>query len=207
MVPFSKLVISRYVGVASVPVFEIAFNGSMQIRGLIEAGLRATMPEISRASVDITKKGLDRIKSINRKSIKLIVFFGLPVYTFIMFCSPWLLQLWLRDKYSISVCTSFRIMLVGTYFSLLGVPAFYALMGFGKGREILFFHMIQSGLNVVIVLSIITIGLPIGTNTICVAVMLAMGVSMLYLVTKQKIVFREENLALAMHVKLERDKI
>ncbi len=190
LVPFNKLIISRYIGVASVPIFEIAFNGSMQIRGLIEAGLRATMPEISRASAGMTKNGLDRIKSISRKSIKLILVFGLPAYALIMFASPWLLQLWLGDKYNISVGISFRIMLIGTYLSLIGVPAFYTLMGLGKGRDILFCNIIQSSVNVVIILSFIATGLSVGTNTVCVAVMAGMGGATLYLMTKQKMLFR-----------------
>lgn len=43
--PFNKLMLSRYTGVSAIPIYEIAFTGSMQIRALFEAGLRALMPE------------------------------------------------------------------------------------------------------------------------------------------------------------------
>ncbi len=46
--PFNKVMLSRYAGVASIPIYEIAYTGSMQIRGLAEAGIRALMPEVSR---------------------------------------------------------------------------------------------------------------------------------------------------------------
>ncbi len=46
--PFNKLMLSRYAGVDSIPVYEIAYTGSMRVRGLAEVGIRALMPEVSR---------------------------------------------------------------------------------------------------------------------------------------------------------------
>ena len=186
LVPFNKLIISRYIGVASVPVFEIAFNGSMQIRGLIEAGLRATMPEISRLSTDITINGLNRIKTISRKSIKVILVFGLPIYALIIFTSPWLLELWLGGKNSEAVGVAFRIMLGGTYLSLIGVPAFYALMGTGRAKHILRGNITQSLSNATLLIMIIPFVQKISVPIVSFACVIGMLTSSIYLLIQQK---------------------
>jgi O-antigen/teichoic acid export membrane protein len=46
--PFNRIVLSKYAGVATLPVYEIAFGSAMRVRSLLESGLRAMMPEISR---------------------------------------------------------------------------------------------------------------------------------------------------------------
>jgi O-antigen/teichoic acid export membrane protein len=51
--PFNKLMLSRYAGVASLPVYEIAFTGSMYVRSFVEAALRALVPKISYLSVSL----------------------------------------------------------------------------------------------------------------------------------------------------------
>jgi len=52
--PLNKLILSRYAGVASVPVYEIALMGTMQIKGLVSAGHGALVPEISKVSAEMT---------------------------------------------------------------------------------------------------------------------------------------------------------
>ena len=201
LVPFNKLIISQYIGVSSVPVFEIAFNGSMQIRGLIEAGLRATMPEISRASADTTKNGVERIKSISRKGIKLILVLGLPAYTLIMFVSPWLLQLWLGEKYTASVSIAFRIMLAGTFLSLIGVPAYYMLMGVGRAKYILGGNIIQSLSNVALITLSILFFLKITVPIVSLGCVLGMFSSTVYLILQQKKVLIELSMPKTMYEK------
>ena len=68
--PFNKLMLARYAGISSIPIYEIAFNGSMQVRALIEAGLRALMPEISRIGANMTSRARDRIsQKVYEKSV------------------------------------------------------------------------------------------------------------------------------------------
>lgn len=186
LVPFNKVIISRYIGVSSVPVFEIAFNGTMQLRGIIEAGLRTTMPEISRISADMTKKGRDKIKEIQRKGLKLILTFGLAFYGIIMLTSPWLLHLWLGEKYNPYISIAFRIMLLGTYFSLIGVPAFYILMGMGRVKYILWANIFQSLSNTIIVIFFVLTFTKITLTTVCLSCLIGMLLSSIYLILKQR---------------------
>lgn len=48
--PFNRLVIARYAGVGSVPLYDIAFGSSMRLRNIFESGQRALIPEIGRVA-------------------------------------------------------------------------------------------------------------------------------------------------------------
>jgi O-antigen/teichoic acid export membrane protein len=163
--PFNKLMLSRYAGVATIPIYEIAFTGSMQIRGLIEAAFRALVPEISRISADMNAHARDRISQIYRRSMKLIFLFGTPIYTTLAILAPVLLKLWLGERFVETLPGVFRIMLIGSFLSLLGVPAYYALMGTGYVRYSMGGHIAQAIFNLFMVLSIL-VTLTVSANAI-----------------------------------------
>jgi len=182
--PFNKLMLSRYAGVSSVPVYEIAFRGSMQVRGLVEAGLRALMPEISRISANMTRNAKDRISQIYRRAMKLIFLFGIPMYGALIIFAPLLLRIWLGDRFVETIPAAFRIMLIGTFLSLLGVPAYYTLMGTGRVRYTLGAHVVQAIMNFFIVLGILAT-YTVTTHSVVWSSCIAMGGATLYL-TLQK---------------------
>ena len=150
--PFNKLIISRYIGVSSVPIFEIAFSGCMQIRAVFDSALRPTMPEISRISAERTQNGYEKIKSLNQKNIKLILKIGLPFYVLIFTFLPSLLELWLSSNYNASLCSSFRILLIGTFISVISVPSYYIIIGLGKVNYLLISALIQAITNVALII-------------------------------------------------------
>jgi O-antigen/teichoic acid export membrane protein len=149
--PFNKLMLSRYTGVSSIPVYEIAFTGSMQVRSLIEVGLQALMPEISRIGANMTEYARDRISRIYRRAMKLIFLFGIPLYGGMIILVTPLMKFWLRQRFLDELPLAFRIMLVGTFINLLIVPSFYILLGIGRIREVFISRCIASSLNMIIV--------------------------------------------------------
>lgn len=151
--PFNKTMLSRYVGVASVPVYDIAFRGAMQIRTVLEAGLRAMMPEISRIGTSMSAQARVRIAAINRKAVKLILSGGILLYAIVFIFAAVLLRAWLRDSFVDVLPRAFRIMLVVSFVSLLGVPAFYTHMGRGRVRYCFIAQSIQSLANVAILVT------------------------------------------------------
>ena len=179
--PFNKLMLSRYAGVSAIPIFEIAFRGSMQVRGLVEAGLRALMPEISRISANMTRNAIDKISRTYRRGMKLIFLFGIPMYGILIIFIPLLLRLWLGEKLVETLPGTFRIMLVGTFISLLGVPAFYTIMGMGNVRFCFFSLVISSFINVVIVLMIVTFSRSLVVEYTAYSLLVAASGSTIYL--------------------------
>jgi O-antigen/teichoic acid export membrane protein len=188
--PFNKLMLSRYAGVSTIPVYEIAFRGSMQIRGFIETGLRALMPEISRISGNMTRYARDRIFQINRGAMKLIFLFGIPMYGVLITFAPLLLRVWLRDRFVESLPGVLRIMLVGTFLSLLGVPAYFTLMGIGHVRHNLVSHIIQSTFNAAIIIGCVLLFSTVSAGTIVFSVSSGMGLSTIYLIWRRRKAFK-----------------
>ncbi len=184
--PFNKLILSRYVGVSSVPIYEIAFKGSAQIKGLFEVGLRAMMPEISRISANMTSNAKARISQIYHRSMRLIFLLGIPVYGGIIMSITPLLKFWLGPRFVAELPITSRIMLVSAFLSLLSVPSYYTLQALGMVRYTLIAHIILSGLSAVMILTIILVGHDISVEKVCCATLSATAISTLYLIWNNK---------------------
>jgi len=183
--PFNKFMLSRYAGVSTVPVYEIAYTGSMQIRALLEAALRALMPEISRIGADMTIQAKNKISQLNSRVMKLILIFGIPIYGVLAIFAPLLLKVWLGNRFVETLPGVFRIMLIGTFLSLLGVPAYYTLMGTGHVRHTLGAHIVQAFVNIVIVLGVL-VALTVSADTVVWSSSIAMAGATLYLILQKR---------------------
>ncbi len=195
--PFNKIMLSRYAGVAVIPVYEIAFNASFQVRNLIETAFRALVPEISRISANITVQAKERIGQIYRRSMRLIFLLGTPTYVTLVIVSPLLLKFWLGDRFEGSLPGVLRIMLLGTFLSLLNVPAYYIIMGLGKMSYCFLSHVIQGILNVVLVgIAIFSIK-TLSAASVAFFSTVAMSMTTIYIIWQKQRVVR--NLALTPH--------
>jgi O-antigen/teichoic acid export membrane protein len=122
----------------------------------------------------------NRIALLYRQTVRLIVSFGVPVYTILLVLAPILLKLWLGARFVEAMPAAFRIMLVGTFVSLIGVPAYYTLLGLGCVRHIFRSHMIQSLTNVLAILAVMVF-LPLSIYSVIWCTSFAMAVSTAYL--------------------------
>ncbi len=181
--PFNKVMLSRYVGVASIPVYEIAFTGSMHVRNLIEAGLRPLMPEISRLNGSAGEHTAAKIRRLYRRSTGLILLAGTPIYLILSIFAPLLLQLWLRDRFTEALPWALRIMLLGTFINLLGAPAYWTLMGKGHVWRNLGAYLVQSTVNLIGVLLILIVS-RVTILSVVIAASTSMAAVPLYLFTQ-----------------------
>lgn len=189
--PFNKLMLSRYAGVATLPVYEIAYTASMRTRSLIEAGLRALVPKISNVRAIVNRETSKKILDIYQRSIKLIIIFGTPLYTSAIVLSPFVLKFWLGDRFVASLPGAFQLMIVGSFLSLLSVPAFYILMGINKVFHCFISHLIQAVSNLVIIVAIVMLTHTLHIQDVILAVMLGMGLASFYLTRKLKLILTE----------------
>jgi len=189
--PFNKLMLSRYAGVSTVPLYEIAFTGSVQVRSLIAAGLAALMPEISRIGVDMTVQARDRISQIYCRSMRLIFLLGTPLFAVLAILAPVLLKLWLGDRFVETLPGVFRIMLIATFLNLLCVPAYYTLMGLGKVHHCFLAQVIEAIVNAVVVAIIVLFARTVSIWSVALAVVLAMGVASFYVVWQKRRAMRK----------------
>lgn len=180
--PFNKLMLSRYAGVSTIPVYEIAYNGSMYVRAVIAAGLRALMPEISRLAANMTAHVRDRISRLNHGALKLIFFVGVPVYAGLFVFSTSLFRIWLGKSFTEALPGAFRVMLIATFLSLICVPAYYTLLGLGRVRHCFYSYAIQAGTNASIVLFIAMTSPNLSVMHVVWGLVAAMGITSMYLI-------------------------
>ena len=184
--PFNKLMLSRYAGVSTIPVYEIAYSGSMQVRALIAVGLSALMPEVSRIGANMTIQAKNRISQLNSHAMKLILFFGVPAYAVVMIFAPLLLKLWLGTKFEETLPDAFRIMMVATFFTLVGVPAYYTITGLGKIRYFVIASVISVGGNFVLVTAYYALTRHLSVYSIGLCLVISFAVSTAYLICKAR---------------------
>jgi O-antigen/teichoic acid export membrane protein len=198
--PLNKLILSRYAGVASVPVYEIAFTGSTQIKGLVTAGHKALVPEISRIAAEMTTQARARISQLYRRSLKLIVLLAAPIFAGLALFAPVLMKLWLGERFVETLPGAVRVMLIGSFVSVLGVPAYYVIMGTGRVYHNLVSQLIQAGANLLVILGIVIL-LNVSIAGVVWASAIAMTAATLYLLLQNRSVLN--SLAITQSVRKE----
>ncbi len=188
--PMNKVILSRYLGVASIPIYEMAFRGSIQIRGLVTAGHKAMIPEISRVSTKMILQARRRILDLYRRSLQLIVLLGIPTYAALAILAPVLLRLWLGDKFTDTLPGTFRIMLIGTFMSVLSNPAYNALVGTGHVHHTLMARIIQLITNITAILCVLA-AFRMSIKAVAWSSSIGMTVRATYLIHKKRLVLSD----------------
>ncbi len=154
LLPFSRLMLSRYAGLEAVAVNDMCLTGSVKVSTIFGAAFRPMMPEVSSLQVKGRENLHDRVQSIDRKAFKVIFIFALPVFIGLAIVINPLLHLWLHRSFNPLLPNTFRIALLGAFASLLGVSAYYMLIGLGKARDVAYCTAIQFIVNAVVLLAI-----------------------------------------------------
>lgn len=184
--PFNRLMLSRYAGVASIPVFDIAFRGSMQIKMILEAGLRALMPEVSRLNGMTHDRAGKRIIEIYHRAMRLTLYASFPVYAILAIVAPVLLRVWLREVFIEGLPNVFRIILIASFISLLAVPSWYMLLGLGFTRPSLLAHLICVCVHLVGVVTFVALFHTLKPWHVATAFLVGISASSVYVVRQQR---------------------
>jgi O-antigen/teichoic acid export membrane protein len=182
-VPLNKLLLSKYVGVAALPEYEIAFTTSMRIRSLFEMALRPIMPVLSHAMSLEAFQLKTELHRVHRNSRRVLLL-AATVFGFVFLFTDPILRIWLHESLNTSLSGALRVMLVGAFISLLGVPAYYALLGLGRAGVLFWSHVLQSATNIVLVVFCLILGNPMSLMALLIAGSISMGVSTCYLLTQ-----------------------
>jgi O-antigen/teichoic acid export membrane protein len=150
VVPLSRWCIAAGNGVAAVPVFDIAYTGSMQIRNVLEFGLRSLVPEAASLKA---RGNVHQIQRLYAVWTRRMLAAGVALYGLASLAAPWLLTLWLGDRLAPGQLGIFRLFLIAGFFSLLGTPAYYLLVGSHKLRDVFWSYVVQAGVNAAIILT------------------------------------------------------
>lgn len=145
VLPITKIVITRSIGIEAVPVFELAYRVGMQLRSIFEVALRALMPEISKLSSDGSQESIVKMKKLIAKAYRVLFWGAVPLYTLSFVFAGEIFKVWLGENFISSIPSVFRVMLFVTFINLIGVIPYYVYMGQGIAIKLLFYHLICAG--------------------------------------------------------------
>jgi O-antigen/teichoic acid export membrane protein len=175
--PLNKFALTRYAGPGSVPVYELAWALSMQLRNVLESGFRSLMPEVSRIAALGSSESLARIVSMNRRAIKLIFALGLPAFALVFVVAAPGLRFWLGARFRPETVPALGVLLAGCFLNLLGVPGYYTLIGLGKIKQIVASQFALTCTNAGLILTIVLLSgtVSIGLTAAAAATGIAVG--------------------------------
>ncbi len=181
VLPFSRLMLSRYAGLEAVAVNDMCLTGSMRVRNIFDSAFRPMMPEVSSLRVKGRVNLHDRVRTIDRKAFLLILTVALPVFVGLTILMTPLLRLWLHRSFNPLLPSTFRIALIGAFASLLGSSAYYVLIGLGRARDAANATAIQFAVNAAVLLAIALGTKHISVGEAAAAYGIATGSTTLYL--------------------------
>jgi O-antigen/teichoic acid export membrane protein len=189
MVPFNRWCIAAVAGPSAVPVFDIGYTGSMQIRNVLEFGLRSLVPEAAGL------KGVGRrqaILALHARWTVRVMCAGAALYGVAALTAPFLLGLWLRDGLAAGQVETFRMFLVAGFFSLLGTPAYYLLVALRRMGGVFWSYALQAALNGGLMIAALAWKVPHIVLFAAGAMSFAMFVSALWLIVLLRIARSED---------------
>jgi O-antigen/teichoic acid export membrane protein len=139
-VPPIKILLSRYVSLASVSSFELASGMAMQLRS---GFLMAAMPLIPASAHLDSEKDSASLAALYRKSVRYIVLAALPVFSVAAVFAPGFTKFWLHNgtRY---VASTLVLLLFGWFFNTLALPAYFMLQGRGFARYQVYVTALQA---------------------------------------------------------------
>jgi len=177
--PANRLLLARYAGVSSVPIFEIAWSGSMQIRGVLATAFQALLPDFSQA---MAQKNQLRIRGLLKRSYQLI-FLAAPGFILLILFTDLLLRLWLKESLAPNQAPPMRVMLVSAWLSLVSVPAYYHLLSAGRPAQVFVAHVLLSLTNLLSAFVFAHFD-SLTPYTLCFSVLLGIAASTVWLLTQ-----------------------
>lgn len=181
MLPFSRLMLSRYAGVEVVALNDLCIIGSFRAKNIFDAAFRPTTPEVSATKAESDAGVKDRIRTIDRQTLRIAFILALPCFVGLFaFINPFL-HFWLQKSFNPLLPNPFRIALIGAFIGLLGSPAYYMLIGFGNVRDSAASSVIQVLVNASILILLAVMGNRITVAQSTISFAAATAASTLYL--------------------------
>ena len=160
VVPFNKIIISRYVGLSEVAYYHIAYRLVNAIRSTIFKGLEAILPKFS----EIYSKTVDSVKpllSIHKKGMLFVIITAIPLFSIIFIFANPILKIWIGKDFHTQIAVILKVLLIGWLFNILAIPDAFMFMGIGKVRYNVTATSIKAITNVIIIFAFIFLNIQI----------------------------------------------
>lgn len=155
----NRVLVARYLGLAQVPVYEIAFNSSMRLRGALVSGFNSLLPESARVTMESGSIAAP-LRLVVRSLTLRVAAFAVVLWLVILFGGQWVMSLWLGREVGVPVHAAFLVLSFGALMNACSIPAFYALLGIGRFRLMLETSTIVSVVNISLFFALLAMGMP-----------------------------------------------
>lgn len=183
--PMNRAILVRFGGVALVPLYDIPLNSCMRIRSIVDNSQRALIAEVSSARKNTNLDSDARVRQLGVRAFKIMLTFG-PIYGAIaVFAAP-ILKLWLGDKYTPEMTTSFQAISIGVFIGMLGVPSYYILLGIGRAAAIFTSNVVQALANIFAVALLILVSHSLTAVSLATAASIGMAVGGMALIWQER---------------------
>jgi O-antigen/teichoic acid export membrane protein len=160
---FDKLLLTRFVGLSSVSMYDFGSRPLGRLRALPLTALSALVPAVSELDAE---RNTARIHAGLVRGTRYVIVLSVPLFLFLVFFANEVITVWLGEGFGQAASTLQLLSLAYFVSVMAGVPAFVA-QGIGEPGYQMHATLLQSGLNIVLstalVISLGYFGAVIGT--------------------------------------------
>jgi len=186
LTPLNRVLLSRFAGIDSIPIFEIAWGSALRIRSFLDSAFKALIPELTRSFAEGNR---ERLRGLLSRANRLAFYAGFPLHLLPTLVAPLALQLLLSDNFRPEVVPCFRLLALGSFVSLLAVPAHHHLLAIGCVNGMFIGHFILTVSNAVSALGLAYVGWLTPT-TLCGSLMVGLILSSVWFVVASRSALR-----------------
>ena len=185
--PATKMLLSRFGGLASVGFYEMANKMVMQLWKLLVTANQTMVPHISK----MQELEPDRIKQVYKQIYDTVLYINLPFYAAILAILPAISEIWLGNYEPVFVYMAF-LLIIGRFFNSMSGPAFFTFLGTGKLRwntlDYVTMGILNIGLGYLLGMLFGNMGVVIGTT---IALVVGSSIPVVAYHIENKILFRD----------------
>jgi len=141
--PITKVLLSKFGGLAVVGYYEMASRMIKQLRSLIVSANQVLVPAIA----DLQEKMPKKIRSVYLTSYQLLFYLALPLFSLIIVFTPLISKLWI-GHYENTFILFATLLSIGWFLNTLATPAYFTYLGIGQLRFNVIGHIMIALLNV-----------------------------------------------------------
>ncbi len=124
--PVTKMLMSKFGGLAAVGFYEMVSKLILQVRSLIVSANRVLVPTYAEYKEKLPLK----INSIYLTSYRLLFYLAVPLFTLLIISMPAISEVWI-GHYEIDFVSFGILLTIGWLLNLLNAPSYYAYCGIG----------------------------------------------------------------------------
>jgi len=179
LMPFNRIIITNYVGLSSLPIYDLAVRISTLALSLIDKAFLSLLPEISQRMKDGNRAAIGSVRRLSRRCTELTAVFSALFLIVIFLFSEELLRVWLGSSFREEIPSVVKIMAFYGVALFMARPSRYILLGIGISYSVLIGNAIQTVSNIGIILIALT-KLSGSISMVCYANVLAVTFASVY---------------------------